>query len=826
MSRRRSLLLHQRGPDVLRVLLLLVVAALIAVLTLDWSRAPIDTLEVGAVAPRTVKAPYPFPYLDVAARERGEEHARTSVPSVFVAQLDLLEQQQARVHAAFDASRAYVASIPVPDTLEDEPSPEPAELPDDVRSELIRVFRAALGVHVPESAVLALHDTGFSPEAESLAVELIERAMRGYVIASREVLPTGHDVLQVLELRGSDREERTLRDLALVRTPEEARQQVSIALIELSPGTGAWVDAAATVARASVRPNLTYDPIETEDRRSRAASEVPVSLVTVPKGATLFLEGDALTDLDIHKYRAMQAARPEQGLWVEFLAVFLFLQLLLVTTYAFGKNYLQGFSARIKDLAAVGVMLVVTAVLTRLVVASAPQIAPLLGGEAQASSIWYVVPVAGAVMLVRLVVGLSWSMLFALVASAVAGLMMRLEALPVVFFLLSGLVAAGSVEHTRERLAVVRAGLFVGVVNATTVLLMHFLQLYLSEPGVDMATTMRPVWSMAFAFLGGLLLVPMVLGLVPAFESVGFVTDYRLMELASLNHPLLRQLMLRAPGSYHHSVLVGSLAEAACQAVDGNALHARVAAYFHDVGKSLKPQYFIENQGGAANPHDSLGPHASARIIISHVTDGLRLAHEHNLPRPIRDNIAMHHGTGLLKYFYTQALAAADDPSTVRMGDFQYPGPKPDTREAGILMLADKVEAATRTIRRPTEEAFRAMILKIVNSVMADGQFESCPLTFKEIHTVVDTFVEVLRGVYHQRIEYPETAEISNAGEAGPGGASRVPPVPGNAVITLEITGSIPTATTPLQTADQLTLADDESTDYEALEHLPGADPS
>jgi putative nucleotidyltransferase with HDIG domain len=239
------------------------------------------------------------------------------------------------------------------------------------------------------------------------------------------------------------------------------------------------------------------------------------------------------------------------------------------------------------------------------------------------------------------------------------------------------------------------------------------------------------------------------------------------MELANLNHPLLRQLMLRAPGSYHHSVIVGTLAEAGAAAIGANSLLAKVASYFHDIGKAPKPQYFVENQKGGINKHMALDPFTSAHVIISHVVDGGRMAKEHALPQPIIDNIYMHHGTGILQYFYAAACSQVGDPSTIDEAAFRYPGPKPNTREAGVIMLADKVEAATRTLKVPDEHNIRTMIGRIVQSVITDGQLSECPLTFEEIDKISETFVAVLVGIYHQRIEYPQTADLSRAAAGG-----------------------------------------------------------
>ena len=250
----------------------------------------------------------------------------------------------------------------------------------------------------------------------------------------------------------------------------------------------------------------------------------------------------------------------------------------------------------------------------------------------------------------------------------------------------------------------------------------------------------------------------MALGLVPLFEAFGFVTDFKMLELANLNHPLLRQLFLRAPGTYHHSMTMAQLSEAAAEAIGANALHTRVACYYHDVGKSLQPHFFIENQRGI-NPHDSLRPHQSARVIITHVTDGIALGEQYDLPKPIMDAIWTHHGTSLVKYFYIKALEEAAEGEVVDEADFRYPGRLPDTKEAGIIFLADRVEAACRSIKDPSEQDFNDMIQKLVNGALTDGQLEECPLTIQEITTVIRVFSTSLLGIYHHRIAYPSMPE-------------------------------------------------------------------
>jgi putative nucleotidyltransferase with HDIG domain len=237
--------------------------------------------------------------------------------------------------------------------------------------------------------------------------------------------------------------------------------------------------------------------------------------------------------------------------------------------------------------------------------------------------------------------------------------------------------------------------------------------------------------------------------------AFGITTDMRLLELSNQNLPLLKQLSLEAPGTYQHSLAVSNLAEAGADAVSGNALLLRVCAYYHDIGKVLKPDYFVENQRGS-NPHDSLSPSMSALVIQSHVKEGLEMARKAKLPLPIRQAIGTHHGTKLIRYFYNKATEQTKPGlGEIRESDYRYPGPKPHTKELGILLLADAVEAAARTLESPTPGKIQGMINTIFNDSLEDGQLDSCDLTFSELDKVASAFLWVLTNMYHHRIDYP-----------------------------------------------------------------------
>jgi putative nucleotidyltransferase with HDIG domain len=246
------------------------------------------------------------------------------------------------------------------------------------------------------------------------------------------------------------------------------------------------------------------------------------------------------------------------------------------------------------------------------------------------------------------------------------------------------------------------------------------------------------------------------------------------MELASMDHPLLRELMLQAPGTYHHSMIVGTMAEVAARAIGAKGLLAKVAGYYHDIGKIRKPLYFIENQFSCENRHEKLAPSMSSLILISHVKDGVELAKQYKLGKPIIDIIQQHHGTSLIAYFYNKAIELRSKIKQHRKGvelppvnieDYRYPGPKPQTKEAGLVMLADMAEAACRSLPNPTPARIQGMVSKIINQAFTDGQLDDCELTLKDLHQIAKHFYQILAAIHHKRIEYPQ--QQSNEAKKG-----------------------------------------------------------
>ena len=321
------------------------------------------------------------------------------------------------------------------------------------------------------------------------------------------------------------------------------------------------------------------------------------------------------------------------------------------------------------------------------------------------------------------------------------------------FILLTGVVAAAILflRRIRTRSKLIQVGLFAGLAALALTVGVNVLD---SQPP-SWALAKTALWNMLWGVAAGFL----ISGMLPFIErAFGVLTDISLLELGDVAHPLLQELVRRAPGTYNHSINVASLAEAAAERIGASGLLVRVGAYFHDIGKMLKPGYFVENQGSESNRHESLMPAMSTLIIIAHVKDGADLARQHHLPEPLIDFIEQHHGTTLVEYFYDRATKQKQgdpDGGEVEENAYRYPGPKPQTKEAGVLMLADAVESAARVLVEPTPARIENLVHDIVKKKLDDGQFDECDLNLQELHTIEESLVKSLTAMYHSRVKYP-----------------------------------------------------------------------
>jgi len=360
----------------------------------------------------------------------------------------------------------------------------------------------------------------------------------------------------------------------------------------------------------------------------------------------------------------------------------------------------------------------------------------------------YLIILPAGTMLISILVSPRIAIMSNTMMSILAGFLGDFDLSVVAIMLLTGILASGMVSRPHHRSTIILAGLAVSIVS----LFIIFSVGILSREDVY-----RMLYNGMYGAIGGILSAVLTIGTLPFFETTfDIITPVKLLELSNPNQPILRRLLIEAPGTYYHSILVGNLAEAAAEDIGANPLLCRVGSYYHDIGKLKRPYFFKENQITNDNPHDKITPNLSALVITSHVKDGIEIAEKSKLPSAVIRVIEEHHGNTLVAYFYHKALNA-EGAEAVEKGKFRYPFRKPQTKEAAIVMLADSVEAYIRSLTEPTQEQVEQGVRKIIKDKLNDTQLDECDLTLKDMEMIAQAFVKVLAGIFHDRIEYPET---------------------------------------------------------------------
>ena len=532
-----------------------------------------------------------------------------------------------------------------------------------------------------------------------------------------------------------------------------ARQELELKLLNL-PG---WSQEQKSTLVAAIlpllRPNVILDQTATATAREDEAKKIPPVTVSLKRNQMIAREGDTVTPAMLAQLAALKTTGHAGRPWHNLIGLLLIVLAVYWAVWKFTEHRstvsVLSLSKR-RAFALVGSAIVIETAFMRIgftlsdSVANGMKTAPF-----NDPTLWtFAIPFAAASLLVVMLVDTQLAFLTGIVTALFAGMLAPTGIQQSLYVMISCAAAVYGIGRYRERQSVTLAGLLVGVVNAVMALA---LIAYAEQP----FTLNVVLLAAGCGFVGGLLTAVFAAGGLPINESLfGILTDVKLLELSNADLPVLGQLALRAPGTNQHSHAVGQLAEDACRAVNANPLLARIGALYHDIGKVAAPEYFVENQQGE-NPHDHIRPAQSARIIISHVTYGQKLAKEINLPKKISDFIPQHHGTRTLHFFLRKAQSQAKPGEVIEEKDFRYPGPKPQFKEAAIMMLADSCEAAARSLARPDPENIRIIVVKIVDAVITDGQLDECDLTLQEITRIREAMISALTAIYHARIDYP-----------------------------------------------------------------------
>ena len=732
---------------VLQIVIFLASAVALSGLLVGYEFQNIPDYRIGDIADRRIEASQDFQVEDRKATLALRQERIEQVPVVFALDLRINSSLEWELRSSFARARQLIAEEKQRLNIS-----ATSSLPRTLRSEFLDELTRELTRFSQGGVLKICLDAGFSPSLEIQMIKILQESMKPPgVILARDVLLQHQE--RGMRLRNViTGKEDPLRNWIAIKDLGQARDVLRQNQYELTALGGEEKKKIIGFLDSWVVPNVQLDEVATREGAQQALEELDPVLIQVRKGRTILRAGDEVGAQELLILQTLKSIKQPRRLAGRFFGIFL-----VVGFFVFALGHYTHIERKSKGEGQANhllllLILMLCVLVTKLFMIFVDTVLQGLdiAGLQQPVHLYLLAPFALGAILATLLTNVHLTTFYSLSFSVFVVLLSG-ESTLFVYSLAGSLVARYALDQYRERLAIIRAGLIIGCANVLVALAQ---QLYAASP--DFLWVVFSVRSLS-AVASGLVAAMLASLLLPVLESLFEVTtDIRLLELSNLNNPILRRLALEAPGTYHHSIMVGTLAEASAERIGANALLVRVGAYYHDIGKLKTPEYYVENQIYSGNKHENLSPNMSSLILASHVKDGLAMAKEIKLLPKVRDLIPEHHGTRVMTYFYQKAREAASElGEKISESNFRYPGPKPQTKEAAILMLADQVEAASRTLDDPSPGQIRGMIRRLVQLTIEDGQFDECDITMRELDQIAEAFGRVLSGIYHQRVRYP-----------------------------------------------------------------------
>lgn len=695
----------------------------------------------GEVANYTVRSPRDILIEDKLSSEKKRAEAIANVPLVLRLSDSVTDRTTDELEAVFATIEERAESLRAKEGgSKDSLSRE--------RAAVERQFN--LNFNEPEWSIIL--DRSLWVPLEGAVVKITSPIMEQGIVASKRQLENLAESRKGIVLLAPDRgTEREIVALDKLYDIDEANIRAKESLPREGFGYGPAFDSlVAKLVRFQLRTNIVIDNEETENRIRDAEHNAEPVFYRIKRGEVIVRAGDIISAAQERRLKQLRDELGSGNIVRPWLGYLVLSGMILLGVYCFTISFWPGCDPTARDLSVVVVALLASLYLIKGFSILATSLSNMFFYFDPGTFI-LAAPVATGGILLQTTLGAPAVFMFLMSFALLTGVFLENSWIVLALIMVGNIVGAISVRSCTRRSGFILAGARVAAINMLVVLC--FLMLYPEYTASETAN--RLLW----AICGGLASGVLGMGLTPIAEYFGgYVTDIKLLELASLDHPLLRDLSLQAPGTWNHSVVLGQMCESAAEACGAKPLLARVGAYYHDVGKARKPAYFVENQT-KENRHDKLTPSMSALIIKTHVKDGIEMAEQCGLPRCVVDFIPQHHGTSLIRFFYEKAQKEADEGEIVDETHYRYGGPKPQTKECGILMLADSVEAASRTLADPTPAKVQGLVQKIINGVFASGELDESNLTLHDLHMIAKSFTRVLNGIYHRRVEYSEPAE-------------------------------------------------------------------
>ncbi len=727
----------------------------------------VPTVEAGSIAGRTYIADGPLDVPDETATLALRTRAREEVLPVYDFDRAVEADLRRQLIQLFEAGRAALA--PPAAELAEEASAGPApgrsaglppvagEDPENPAADLLARLAEASTFKAGDQQLELLIGRGFSAETEDRLVGVLNRVLRQGVVSGKELL-LEHRVrgITVQELPSGARG--TQLDLyGYLDYPDQVAQVVELDVRGWDGLRKRQRQLFVDLIMANVTPNLTSNSSATLKEENRAAADAGNVEHKFRKGEVIVRTGGKVDQVTARAIAQMAGTRDFRRLLLTGLGTFLLLAAATLLVWLMCGQERRRDRSRERMSSECLILLMLHLLGARVAYFIAEALSKSIQGDPFQSieSYTFAIPLASLALISVLLYGRNTALVLSLVFALLVGHIVASDAIWVmmVYSLASSLAAVFVLDRHqfKQRSVMTRAGVLVGLVNVVALLALKAMSGEVSgglpQIGFDLIC----------GFAGGLLAAAVVGFSVPIFEGLfQITTSIKLIELANSNLPILRRLALEAPGTFQHSLAVANLAKSGCEAIDCDSVLINTGALYHDIGKVFRPQYFIENQVPGQNPHDKIQPSMSALILINHVKEGLELAYKSNLPQTILDAIEQHHGTRLIKFFYNRAKERRDPGGAqVREDEFRYSGPKPQSKEMGVLMLADAVEAASRTLVNPGRQQIRSLLRALFEDCLHDGQLDDTDLTLSDLHMVEKAFLRVLTNIYHRRIDYP-----------------------------------------------------------------------
>lgn len=712
---------------------LLVIVTTLLIQNPVWQTAGENLYREGDIAREAIIAPADIYFIDETATERDRETARAAIRPIFSYDARRSDEAVQNFRSAWDRMQRTA---------------EAASNRSNSNANREGVWPGAGGAEVGR----VLTDRRFTANEVDAVVRLLREYSSGDIYSDQDEQFLQGEV-EIIDRQKPTDSRQAGNPASTMRSLTEARQRFRDGLDQVPSFSDREVDALYTAISPFIQPSVIYDSTATENARRLVSESVPPIAVSLKRGQRIADQGDIITPEIISKINAIGNYSSSTRKYNRFFGLLALIGALYWAAWKFIQN--RGIVARLalsqeRTFALLGFIVVaqtaIMAIAFRLADYTATQ---NLKAPLNDPTIWsFAVPFAFGSLLMTMLADRRTAIFTGLFTSLLAGLLAPRGLEFAIFAAIASAVAVYGIGAYRARQTITIAGVLVGFASAGAAVA---LIAYMQQPFVLNTVLM----SIACGLAGGIITAAATAVFMPICESIfGILTDVKLLELSNADLPILGQLALRAPGTNQHSHAVGQLAEEACRVVGGNALLTRIGALYHDIGKTAAPEHFVENQMGK-NPHDRLKPTQSAKIIISHVTYGMKLARELGLPQRIIDFIPQHHGTRTLHYFLKKAQEEAREPDEVSENDFRYPGPKPQFREAAIMMIADSCEAAARSLAEPTPENIRFIVTKIVDAIVSDDQLDECDLTLRELTQIREAMIRSLVAIYHSRVDYP-----------------------------------------------------------------------